>query len=128
MIPAIIRLLKTASIKSPIKSPVIEDKVGLSGHMLRKTVSRMRAADYEIGSYKDGYWWAETPEEVERAIAWLDAKLGPMMAARDGLKRRRLQMIAKIRRADERIRVNGSVRQGPEEVPTSEQTKFPFLV
>lgn len=79
-----------------VKSPRIEKALGISGPKLRAIANYLASHDIEVVALGDGYFFAETPEELEIVISSLDSRANAIIRKRDGLARakRRLEGLA----------------------------------
>lgn len=65
----------------------LETQLGISGRQLRQAVSDLRCAGHPICSGDDGYFYAETREELEATIRQLNSRISKIAGARNGLLR-----------------------------------------
>lgn len=63
--------IQKVSIKNPVKSKVIERKIGLKGVEVRGLVNYLRKKGFPIGSSSKGYWYANNKEEIVDTIKHL---------------------------------------------------------
>lgn len=70
-----------------ITSTEISKLANISGATIRQIVNDSRANFIPIGSDSDGYFIAETPEELDHTIAQINSRIHKMIQAREGLKK-----------------------------------------
>ena len=70
-----------------ITSAEISRLAHISGAKIRDIVHQSRANFVPIASDTDGYFMAETPEELDHTIAQINSRIHKMIQAREGLKK-----------------------------------------
>ena len=70
-----------------ITSTEISKLAHISGASIRDIVNHSRANFVPIASDSDGYFIAETPEELDHTIAQINSRIHKMIQAREGLKK-----------------------------------------
>lgn len=68
-------------------SRALEVRFHLSGRKLRQAVNDLRCAGHPICSDENGYFYAETPQELEATIRQLLSRIGKIAEAKNGLVR-----------------------------------------
>ena len=76
-----------------ITSGEITRLTNLTGATIRKAVNNARSQFVPIGSDADGYFIAETPEELNHTIAQINSRVHMMIRAREGLKKAQKRMM-----------------------------------
>lgn len=78
-----------------ITSAEISQLTSMKGSTIRKIVNNSRANFVPIASDENGYFIAETPDELDHTIAQINSRIHKMIQAREGLKKaQRLMMEA----------------------------------
>lgn len=70
-----------------ITSTELSKLTSLATPTIRKLVNQARANFVPIASDSEGYFIAETPEELNHAIAHINSRIHKMIQAREGLKK-----------------------------------------
>lgn len=70
-----------------ITSSEISRLTNIASPTIRQIVNASRANFIPIGSDSDGYFIAETPEELDHTIAQINSRIHKMIQAREGLKK-----------------------------------------
>lgn len=70
-----------------ITSTEIRQATNINGATIRKIVNKARANFVPIASDENGYFMAETPEELDHTIAQINSRIHKMIQAREGLKK-----------------------------------------
>lgn len=70
-----------------ITSNEISRLTNIRGATIRKIVNDSRANFIPIASDSEGYFMAETPEELDHTIAQINSRIHKMIQAREGLKK-----------------------------------------
>jgi hypothetical protein len=70
-----------------ITSTEISQLTNIKGSTIRQIVNKSRANFVPIASDADGYFMAETPEELDHTIAQINSRIHKMIQAREGLKK-----------------------------------------
>ena len=70
-----------------ITSAEISQATAIDGATIRQIVNRSRANFVPIASDKNGYFIAETPDELDHTIAQINSRIHKMIQAREGLKK-----------------------------------------
>lgn len=70
-----------------ITSAEISKLAHISGAAIRHIVNDSRANFVPIASDGDGYFMAETPDELDHTIAQINSRIHKMIQAREGLKK-----------------------------------------
>ena len=70
-----------------ISSVEIKNLTGIEGSTIRKIVNDSRANFIPIASDSNGYFIAETPDELDHTIAQINSRIHKMIQAREGLKK-----------------------------------------
>lgn len=70
-----------------ITSTEISHLTNIRGSTIRKIVNDSRANFIPIASDANGYFMAETPEELDHTIAQINSRIHKMIQAREGLKK-----------------------------------------
>ena len=65
----------------------------LKGATIRKAVNDARSKFVPIASDGEGYFIAETPEELNHTIAQINSRIHMMIRAREGLKKAQKRMM-----------------------------------
>jgi hypothetical protein len=73
--------------QNKITSAEISKLTNLSTPMIRRLVNTARANFVPIASDSEGYFIAETPEDLNHAIAHINSRIHKMIQAREGLKK-----------------------------------------
>ena len=76
-----------------ITSGEISRLTKLSGATIRKAVNDVRSKFVPIASDGEGYFIAETPEELNHTIAQINSRIHMMIRAREGLKKAQKRMM-----------------------------------
>ena len=76
-----------------ITSGEITRITNLNGVSIRKAVNDARSKFVPIASDSDGYFIAETPEELNHTIAQINSRIHMMIRAREGLKKAQKRMM-----------------------------------
>ena len=70
-----------------ITSTEISHLTNIKGSTIRQIVNNSRANFIPIASDGNGYFMAETPEELDHTIAQINSRIHKMIQAREGLKK-----------------------------------------
>jgi len=70
-----------------ITSAEISQLTSISTPMIRKIINASRANFIPIASDGNGYFIAETPDELDHTIAQINSRIHKMIQAREGLKK-----------------------------------------
>ena len=70
-----------------ITSAEIGQLTSLKGAAIRQIINNSRANFIPIASDSNGYFLAETPEELNHTIAQINSRIHKMIEAREGLKK-----------------------------------------
>ena len=70
-----------------ITSSKISQLTNVKGSTMRQIVNDSRANFMPIASDSNGYFIAETPEELDHTIAQINSRIHKMIQAREGLKK-----------------------------------------
>ena len=70
-----------------ITSAEINKLTNINGATIRQIVNTSRANFIPIASDGNGYFMAETPEELDHTIAQINSRIHKMIQAREGLKK-----------------------------------------
>ena len=70
-----------------ITSAEIGQLTSLKGAAIRQIINNSRANFIPIASDSNGYFLAETPEELNHTIAQINSRIHKMIQAREGLKK-----------------------------------------
>ena len=81
---------------SRITSSEISKLTGINGATIRQMVNNSRANFIPIASDSDGYFIAETPDELDHTIAQINSHIHKMIQAREGLKKAQKIMMEEI--------------------------------
>lgn len=72
---------------SRITASEISRQIGINGATVRQIVNTSRANFVPIASDSNGYFLAETPDELDHTIAQINSRIHKMIQAREGLKK-----------------------------------------
>ena len=72
--------------KNAVKSPELEQAMGISGNELRRLIHRLRKRGVPVASSRDGYFYAVTAGEVYSTIRQLRQMASGLEAAIRGLE------------------------------------------
>ena len=75
-----------------ITSTEISQLTSIKGAAIRNFVNNSRANFVPIASDANGYFIAETPDELDHTIAQLNSRIHKMIQAREGLKKAKILM------------------------------------
>lgn len=70
-----------------ITSAEISQLTNMKGSTIRQIVNSSRANFIPIASDGNGYFMAETPDELDHTIAQINSRIHKMIQAREGLKK-----------------------------------------
>lgn len=70
-----------------ITASEISQLTNINGPTIRQIVNTQRANFVPIGSDGNGYFIAETPDELDHTIAQINSRIHKMIQAREGLKK-----------------------------------------
>lgn len=70
-----------------ITSTEISQLTNIKGSTIRQIVNNSRANFVPIASDGNGYFIAETPDELDHTIAQINSRIHKMIQAREGLKK-----------------------------------------
>jgi transcription initiation factor IIE alpha subunit len=70
-----------------ITSTEISQLTNIKGSTIRQIINASRANFIPIASDSDGYFIAETPDELDHTIAQINSRIHKMIQAREGLKK-----------------------------------------
>ena len=71
--------------RKAVKSSVLEARFNVSGKELRDAVNALRRAQHPICSDEDGYYYAQSSQEIAATIQQLHNRIAGIAAAHDGL-------------------------------------------
>ena len=69
-----------------IVSRALEERLGCKGTMIREMVNELRNAGVQICSDRNGYYIAQSREELDRTIVQLKSRVKKIQSAIDGLE------------------------------------------
>lgn len=70
-----------------ITSTEISRATNITGSTIRQIINKSRANSIPIASDRNGYFVAETPDELDHTIAQINSRIHKMIQAREGLKK-----------------------------------------
>lgn len=79
-VPSFLKLIKSYTLETPIKSRKIEGVLNIKGIEVRAIVRYLRRYDYQIGSSQKGYFWIQSKSELEKTIKHLSERRDSLQA------------------------------------------------
>ena len=70
-VPSFLKLIKSYTFETPVKSRKIEGVLNIKGIEVRAIVRYLRRYDYQIGSSQKGYFWISNKSELDKTIEHL---------------------------------------------------------
>lgn len=70
-----------------ITSTEISRSTNINGSTIRQIINKSRAKSIPIASDANGYFIAQTPDELAHTIAQINSRIHKMIQAREGLKK-----------------------------------------
>lgn len=86
-----------SGVDNAITSTRLSDVFGCTGAEIRRMVSHLRAVGVPICSGHQGYWYADSVEDVEQTIAMYESRISKMLEAVGGLRVAKRAVSVKVR-------------------------------